>query len=186
MNRGKTTAVTLAAAALALSACGTTTGAQAPSPATAQAVAAVTTATPASTPRCATGDLALSLGTMTQTAAGQDQVPLVYQNVSSHPCDLHGAPGVDLAGPNDPAFGPTYSLPRVDDGPRSIVLAPGERGAAMLFLLQDGGWVPNEIVSIPPGQTTPLRVAWPFRFGVLRQDAATHPGTYVYGITALN
>ncbi|WP_103351157.1 DUF4232 domain-containing protein [Amycolatopsis sp. CA-128772] len=177
-----------AAGAFALAACGTSAAA---TPAGGGApvgggVAGASTATP----RCTTADLAASLGKPVQKsdAPGQFDVPLTYRNVSDHTCALHGVPGVDLTGPDDPAFGPVYHLPRIDNGVQANEVTPGTTASATVTVLTpaEGGasWTPGKLVTIPPAQTRPLTVEWPSDLPVLRQDAATHPGTYVNGILA--
>ncbi|MDT8912551.1 DUF4232 domain-containing protein [Amycolatopsis sp. PS_44_ISF1] len=147
------------------------------------------------TPRCTTADLSASLGPPLprENAPGQADVPLSFTNTSSGPCELHGVPGVDLVGPADPN-GTTYHLPRVGNGGPVNVLAPGRSATATVTVLaQTPGaigssgstnWTPARLVTIPPGQTQPLTVAWPPSLTVLRQDAATHPGSFVNGIFA--
>jgi uncharacterized protein DUF4232 len=148
-----------------------------------------------STPRCTTADLSASLGSPAQhqDAAGQFDVPLKYTNTSSHSCALHGVPGVDLVGPDDPN-GTTYHLPRIDNGVPMNVVEPGQSATATVTVLTQTpgsvgslgstGWTPTRLVTIPPGQTQPLTVAWPSSLTVLRQDSATHPGSFVNGILA--
>ncbi|WP_329062374.1 DUF4232 domain-containing protein [Amycolatopsis sp. NBC_01480] len=148
-----------------------------------------------STPRCTTADLSASLGSPTQhqDAAGQFDVPLKYTNTSSHSCALHGVPGVDLVGPDDPN-GTTYHLPRIDNGVPMNVVEPGQSATATVTVLTQTpgsvgslgstGWTPTRLVTIPPGQTQPLTVAWPSSLTVMRQDSATHPGSFVNGILA--
>jgi hypothetical protein len=148
-----------------------------------------------STPRCTTADLSASLGTPKphQDAAGQFDVPLKYTNTSSHSCALHGVPGVDLVGPDDPN-GTTYHLTRTDNGVKMNVVTPGQSATATVTVLTQTpgsagslgstGWTPAKLVTIPPGQTQSLTVAWPSSLTVLRQDSATHPGSFVNGILA--
>ena len=159
------------------------------------------TSTPASTPsaqaggpRCHTRQLAAHLGTRTSLESESDQVvvPLVYTNISKRACLLRGVPGLDLRGPNDPN-GPVYSLRRTDKG-GALTLAPGASASARVVVLpysdgslgSDGSkrWTPTQLVTIPPGETAPLTVAWPADLSVLRQDAATHPGSWVESFTA--
>ncbi len=149
----------------------------------------------AATPRCATADLALSLGEPKQLeeATGQYDIPVTFENISSHTCGLHGVPDVDLVGPDDPN-GPVYHLPRDDNGVRVNEVPPGKTASATVTVLTptDGAvgsgdsvsWTPSKLVTIPPGQTEPLSVDWPSSVPVLRQDAATHPGSCVNGILA--
>ncbi|WP_328610331.1 DUF4232 domain-containing protein [Amycolatopsis sp. NBC_00345] len=147
------------------------------------------------TPRCTTADLSASLGTPKEheDAAGQFDVPLKYTNTSSHSCALHGVPGVDLVGPADPN-GTTYHLTRTDNGVAMNVVTPGQSATATVTVLTQApgavgssgstDWTPTRLVTIPPGQTQPLTVAWPSSLTVMRQDSATHPGSFVNGILA--
>ncbi|KAA9156976.1 DUF4232 domain-containing protein [Amycolatopsis acidicola] len=148
-----------------------------------------------STPRCTTGDLSVSLGTPkeSQQYPGQYEVPLTYKNNSSRDCGLYGVPGVDLVGPDDPN-GDTYHLTRVDNGVKYNVVTPGGTASAGITVLKDTdgsegsngskNWTPTTVKTIPPGETTALTAQWPSNLPVLRQDSATHPGTYVNGILA--
>ncbi|MFI6305376.1 DUF4232 domain-containing protein [Amycolatopsis thailandensis] len=149
----------------------------------------------AATARCGTEDLAVSLGQPKQLeeATGQYDVPLTFKNISSRACGLHGVPGVDLLGPDDPN-GPVYHLPRVDNGVRVNEVPPGSTATATVTVLSrtegsvgSGGstsWTPSKLVTIPPGQREALSVDWPSDLPVLRQDAATRPGSWVNGILA--
>ncbi|HEY3469345.1 MAG TPA: DUF4232 domain-containing protein [Amycolatopsis sp.] len=176
-----TIGVAAVAGAFALAAC--SSAAAAPRPAAAAPAAA-------KTPRCTTADLSLSLGKPAEKsdAPGQFDVPLTYKNVSNHTCGLYGVPGVDLVGPDDPTFGPVYHLPRVDNGVKYNEVTPGMTATATISVLTpaEGGksWTPTKLNTIPPGQTRALTADWPSDLPVLRQDAATHPGTYVNGILA--
>lgn len=143
--------------------------------------------------RCTANELAVKLGAPAKNSYGQFEIPLVFTNTGAKPCRLIGVPGVDLHGPADPN-GPVYSLPRVDDGDKDALAAPGQSSTAHLVVLPysdgsegsngSGKWVPTELVTTPPGQTIPLTVAWPPGISVLRQDTATHPGSSVHGLTA--
>jgi hypothetical protein len=181
-----------AAGMVALTACGTAGAAtQAPVGATGAAAAPAAAGVPATaTPRCTTADLAVSLGKPAEKtdAPGQFDVPLTYRNTSDHTCGLHGVPGVDLVGPDDATFGPVYHLPRVDNGVKYNEVPAGTTASATITVLtpSEGGasWTPAKLETIPPGQTEALTADWPADLPVLRQDAATHPGTYVNGILA--
>ncbi len=120
-------------------------------------------------------------------AQGQVDVPLTYKNTSPRTCALYGVPGVDLNGPDDPN-GPVYHLPRVDNGVKYNEVPAGSTATATVTILKpaagSGTWTPTRVTSIPPGQTQPLTANWPSDLPVLRQDAATRPGTYVNGILA--
>lgn len=180
-----------AAGMVALTACGTAGAATETSAGAAGAgagagVAAASTATP----RCTTADLAVSLGKPAEKtdAPGQFDLALTYRNTSDHTCGLYGVPGVDLVGPDDATFGPVYHLPRIDNGVKYNEVPAGTTASATITVLTpaEGGtsWTPAKLVTIPPGQTEALTADWPADLPVLRQDAATHPGTYVNGILA--
>ncbi|MEU6558853.1 DUF4232 domain-containing protein [Nocardia nova] len=112
---------------------------------------------------------------------GQNKLRIVLTNTSAQSCLVQGYPGVDLTGPDDPAFGPTYSLPRQETGFAPVEVAPGAAVASELTYLSGGpqGWTPTTIVVTPPDTTTQLQVPWPQAGSVSRQDAATHPGTFI-------
>ncbi|MEV7037357.1 DUF4232 domain-containing protein [Amycolatopsis sp. NPDC051061] len=185
------------AGAFALAACGTTTSA-APAPsgsAAAQAPAAAgsvggVAAASTTTPRCTPADLEVLLGKPAEKndAPGQYDIPLTYRNTSDHTCGLYGVPGVDLVGPDDATFGPVYHLPRVDNGVKYNEVPAGTTASATITVLKaaagEPAWTPAKLNTIPPGQTSALTAKWPSDLPVLRQDAATHPGTYVNGILA--
>jgi hypothetical protein len=181
------------AAAFALAACGTSTAAQAPAAAPAPAAGGSgggVAPAAVSTPRCTTADLEVLLGKPAEKtdAPGQVDIPLTYRNTTDHTCGLYGVPGVDLVGPDDPTFGPVYHLPRVDNGVKYNEVPAGTTASATITVLTpaEGGasWTPTRLNTIPPGQTSPLTAEWPADLPVLRQDAATHPGSYVNGILA--
>lgn len=189
--------VTAVAGAFALVACGSSGSPAAPSDAAAgTAPAAAPTATAAGkvapaaakTPRCTTADLKVSLGKPAEEAPGQFEIPLTYENTSKRTCGLYGVPGVDLVGPDDATFGPVYHLPRIDNGVKDNEVPAGKTASATITVLKPSGgaatWTPAKLKTIPPGQTRPLTADWPANLPVLRQDAATHPGSYVNGILA--
>lgn len=143
---------------------------------------------PPATRRCGTDDLKLEVGAPVEKAdtPGQYDLELTYRNISGSTCALYGVPGVDLVGPNDPVHGDTYSLPRINNGPAyNEVPAGSSAKASITFLAADPSetdpWIPTTIVTTPPGQYTQLTASWPGRYSVLRQDSATHPGTWVNG-----
>ncbi|AXB43362.1 DUF4232 domain-containing protein [Amycolatopsis albispora] len=186
---------TAVAGVFALAACGSssTTASQAPAQqqggSGAAGGAAPVRVASDETPRCTTDDLTVSLGTPEQAgeSTGQYEVPLVYTNISGQDCGLHGVPGVDLLGPDHP-MGPVYHLPRIDNGAPVNVVTPGHTATAGITVLTpstpDDAWTPTHLETIPPGQTTPFQLDWPSDLPVLRQDGATHPGSWVNGILA--
>lgn len=143
--------------------------------------AAVNTAA-AAAPRCGTDSLSLSTGPYGSPGDNpQMHFSIILTNNSSQSCTLQGYPGVDLVGPNDPTYGPTYSLPRQSGDPQPVKLAPGASASSRLTFLPTGdGWVPRKIVVTPPDATTQLETPWiPGGIAVVRQDGATHPGSYI-------
>lgn len=157
-----------------------TTAPSTAAPPTTTAAAPTTTTEPVV--RCAASDLGLRVGDRgPDVNPGQKTVALVYTNISNRPCYVAGVPGVDLLGPADPN-GPTYSVPRpgADTAQTRTTLGPGRKATATLTYLTDGsGWIPTQIITTPPGDTHQLVTRWPFGDPVVRQDGATHPGTFV-------
>jgi hypothetical protein len=174
------------AGAAALVGCGAPAGTAPPAQPPA---AAGTTGGPAATPpptsvparsgRCTLDQLTASLG-RTTGEAGQRHTTVVWTNTSTSDCVMDGFGGVDLQGPDDP-MGRTYSLPRTSATPKSFPLAPGHAAHITITWLppQDGpGWTPTAMLVTPPNETRSAHLDWPGG-AVLRQDGATHPGTYV-------
>lgn len=157
---------------------------------------AVTTGTAVS--RCHTKDLSARVGAVSTNASHGSTVTLVYTNVSGHECTMDGYGGVDLHGPADPN-GPVFSLRRDPDvqgrdadslpKPGRVTLVPGGKAHTVitfgLFETGDVGsmgstrWVPTDIVSTPPNETTSLTTPWPTGVPVLRDDAATISHSYI-------
>jgi hypothetical protein len=138
-----------------------------------------TASVPARAGRCTLDQLTASLG-RTTGEAGQRHTTVVWTNTSTSDCVMDGFGGVDLHGPDDP-MGRTYSLPRSSATPQSFTLAPGHTAHTTITWLppQDGpGWTPTAILVTPPNETRSARLDWPGG-AVLRQDGATHPGTYI-------
>ena len=146
------------------------------------AVIVAANTTSAAAPWCGTESLSLSTGPYGAPGdATQMHFDVTLTNTSAESCVLQGYPGVDLVGRDDPMWGPVYSLPRQDGEPSSLTLAPGASASSRLtFLPTPDGWVPTSIVVTPPDSTTQLEVPWiPGGIAVLRQDGASHPGTYI-------
>ena len=152
--------------------------------ATLLAAPAAVNATATAQPWCGIDSLSASTGPYGSPGdLAQMHFDLILTNVSAQACSLQGYPGVDLVGPDDPMWGPTYSLPRESGDPRPVTLAPGTSASSRLTFLpvaDTDGWVPDTIVVTPPDATTQLETPWiPGRITVMRQDGATHPGTYI-------
>ncbi|MFI5716136.1 DUF4232 domain-containing protein [Nocardia sp. NPDC051750] len=130
---------------------------------------------------CTAETLNLSTRERPSDSPGQSTLEIVLTNTSAQTCAVQGFPGVDLTGPDDPAFGPTYQLPRQDVNFAPVTVDPGAKVSSLLTYLPGGpgGWVPTTIVLTPPDTTTQLQAPWPAGVSVQRQDGATHPGTYI-------
>ncbi|MBV6757706.1 DUF4232 domain-containing protein [Rhodococcus opacus] len=135
------------AAALTVSACGSTdeSGTAEPSPggATVTTSDATTTAdvpptsatttppTGTTTPhpdRCLIGELQVTLG-QPSGAAGSQEIPLVFTNTGTRDCILHGYPGVSyVAAPDGPQVGAAAERDGGTETP--VTVAPGARATA--------------------------------------------------------
>lgn len=148
--------------------------------------------------RCHTSDLTAHLGKLVSNANTGSTVELVYTNKSDHKCTMDGYGGVDLHGPSDPN-GTVFSLRRDPDvqgrdadrlpKPTKVTLAPGGTAHTVITFgryepgdigsLGSTRWVPTEIVSTPPNETTQLTTQWPTGIPVLRDDGATVSHSYI-------
>jgi len=180
---GSLRAATVLAGALVLAACGS---GSTPPPSVASVSAPPTATSAATTPvagsagKCTLATLEASVG-RTTGEAGQRHTTIVWTNTSSAPCTMTGFGGVDLKGPADATFGPTYSLPRSAGQPTTVRLAAGAAAHTVITWLppQDGpGWTPTGMLVTPPDETRSAELPWPGG-AVLRQDGATHPGTFI-------
>ncbi|TCJ36647.1 DUF4232 domain-containing protein [Parafrankia sp. BMG5.11] len=133
--------------------------------------------------RCTAAGLAASLDAAPAEGTGQQQLHVIFANRSAAGCALYGHPGAQLRS----ATGDTWDLVRSTlVNPTRVVLAPGERAHATLaYLPTDPGdgtgnpvFAPVTLVLTPPDERDSLSVPWT-RGPVLRQDGATHPGTYI-------
>ena len=133
-------------------------------------------------------DLKLKYGSRSESPPGQFHLNLVFVNndtVTKTACRLSGFPDVELIGPAFPTFGSIYALPRQARRATSVTLRVGQSAHAALTWLPSSRrrdrWVPGYVrVVVRTDRGPSLALALPWRYGsVLRQDAATHPGTYV-------
>ena len=177
----RTLVALFAAGTAALAGCQTT----APPPTTPAPAASSAAQQPAAAGKCTLNELKASLG-RTTGEAGQRHTVVVWTNTSGSTCTMTGFGGVDLVGPDDPAFGGVYSLPRQAGQPATIKLAPGAAAHSTITWLppQDGpGWTPTGMNVTPPDETRSAGLDWPGG-AVLRQDGATHPGTFLSPVQA--
>jgi hypothetical protein len=187
-------ATTTVLAALVLAGCqqgGSASGAASPAHAThpGPATAASTTASApglASGPgaaagpaRCHTSGLAVTLGAPQGPTGGQQTMSLTFTNTSAAACSMYGFPGVNLL-----AGSIQWALVRQSHPPQRIVLQPGGHARSTLTLLrwESGGgtsFAPTRVYVTPPDETTYRTLAWPHGVVLVRQDEATHPGTFI-------
>ncbi|MCQ8192185.1 DUF4232 domain-containing protein [Streptomyces rugosispiralis] len=175
--KSKLTAVALAALVVAGTA------------ATAIPASAATTAKAAPT-RCHTADLKAGFATgedakpeMDQTER-QTQAYIWFTNQSNRTCTLSGFAGVDMIGAQ--STDGTWSLARSSKTPEKMILEPGDTTDFSITLLpvaastpQKEKFVPAKFLVTPPNETAHFTLKWPFGGQILKQDGATHPGTYL-------
>jgi hypothetical protein len=108
---------------------------------------------------------------------------VTFENRAAGRCSLSGYPGVELR----QADGDGWDLVRSTLAARTlVVLAPGDRAHATLTYLPadpaDGSgnvlFTPTTVALTPPDERTQLMVPWAGG-PIVRQDGATHPGTYI-------
>ncbi|WP_416485968.1 DUF4232 domain-containing protein [Streptomyces sp. CL12] len=170
----KLTAVTLAAVVVAGSA----------------AAVVPASAAPAAPSRCHTADLKAGFATggdakpeMGQ-AKKQTQAFIWFTNKSKHTCTLAGFAGVDMVGAQKTDG--TWSLMRSVKKPPKMTLQQGSTVDFSITLLpvakstaQKEKFVPAKFLVTPPNETTHFTLKWPFGGQILKQNGATHPGTYI-------
>ncbi|MEV5957907.1 DUF4232 domain-containing protein [Streptomyces sp. NPDC051987] len=170
------TAVALAAVVVA----GTAAAAVPASAAPAKAAAA----------RCHTADLKAGFATggdakpeMGRTGK-QTEAFIWFTNRSRHACTLSGFAGVDMVGAQ--RTDGTWSLVRSAKKPAKITLKQGDTVDFSVALLPVARstpakqkFVPATFLVTPPNETKHFTLKWPFGGQILKQDGATHPGTYV-------
>ncbi|MFD2418578.1 DUF4232 domain-containing protein [Amycolatopsis pigmentata] len=202
VRRGAVTAFAVAAMAAALGACSTgqtgaaAPGAQAPAPAAGSAA-------DQGSPQAGMRDLSATNGqdgggvahagneipctrlkvTTSQPKAVNDTstqwvFPIMLTNTGDANCQVRGFPGVRLNGSD----GTTWDLTRTSKPITPVVLRPGEHADADLTYLTDdsgNGWKISSMAVTPPNTTDTQVVTWAVGRAIVKQDAATHPGTYI-------
>ncbi len=130
-------------------------------------------------------DLTLKFGARSEALGHVSLAVVNSDNVTRTACRVSGFPDVELIGPVDPMFGSIYFVPDQAGRSESVTLRPGQRAHAVLTWLHASSrsdpWVPGYVrVVVRTNRGLSFAMALPWRFGsVLRQDAATHPGTYI-------
>ncbi|MGV9555299.1 DUF4232 domain-containing protein [Streptomyces sp. NPDC003401] len=151
------------------------------------------TAAPASAAaptRCHTADLkaGFALGDDAKPQMGQTgeqtQAYVWFTNRSERTCTLSGFAGVDMVGAQKTDG--TWSLARSSQKPVKITLGQGDTVDFGITLLpvaastpQAEKFVPSKFLVTPPNETEHFTLTWPFGGQILKQDGATHPGTYL-------
>ncbi|WP_424216162.1 DUF4232 domain-containing protein (plasmid) [Streptomyces sp. BI20] len=118
--------------------------------------------------------------------ATQTSASLLLTNTGKRTCVTRGFVGLDLIARN----GDRWSVARQKATTERITLKPGVATMAELIFLpwhakeqQGSGAVefkPVKVAITPPDTTTTTTVAWPWpTIGLVRQDGATHPGTWL-------
>jgi hypothetical protein len=131
-------------------------------------------------PPCHTAGLAVSLGEPQGPSGGQQTMLLTFTNISAAACSMYGFPGVSLVA----GGGIQWALERQSQPPQPVVLPPGGHSRSTLTLLRweagDGtSFAPTLAYVTPPDETTYATLAWPSGVVLVRQDEATHPGTFI-------
>ncbi|MFH8981237.1 DUF4232 domain-containing protein [Streptomyces varsoviensis] len=136
------------------------------------------------TKRCHTSELRGAFATgedaaPDENATGSTTTSIVLTNKGSRTCTIGGFPGVDLTSENG---GERWSLARSSAKFSSITLNPGDSTDFKLNLLMtkedEGFYQPAHVEVTPPNETTSLNLNWPWGT-LVKQDGATHPGTFV-------
>lgn len=139
---------------------------------------------------CTVADLKIALGQTTGTGTGQVDQQVDMTNTGQSSCTMDGFPGVNLVGTADNNVGGTFSpltwsLTRASVSYTPATLAPGQ---ATHFDIMYLPWESSaassslemkvtELVITPPNTTSQVTLPW--FLNLLRQDMATHPGTFV-------
>ncbi|MFG3118924.1 DUF4232 domain-containing protein [Streptomyces sp. NPDC048197] len=140
--------------------------------------------------RCHTADLKAGFATgedarpeMEQTEK-QTQAYIWFTNQSKRTCTLSGFAGVDMIGAQETDG--TWSLARSSKKPEKMILEQGDTVDFSITLLPVGRstpqkekFVPAKFLVTPPNETEHFSLKWPFGGQILKQDGATHPGTYL-------
>jgi hypothetical protein len=123
----------------------------------------------------------VSLGRPQGQPGQQRTVSVVFTNTSGASCTMYGYPGVNLV----QTAADQWPLVRQRAPLRTVTLAPGASAHPTLTFLQWSAgnpsvkFVPARVTVTPPDETSHADVGWLRGIVVIRQDGATHPGTYI-------
>ena len=131
---------------------------------------------------CKSVEVGLEAAVPSQSGNDQLRLPLTMTNSGSAACVLRGFPGARLEG----ADGDGWDLVRSADAINDVRLEPGGKATSYLTYLKSDaatGWAVKSVVVTPPN--TDQSQTFPWSGGpVVRQDAATHPGTFITPVGA--
>lgn len=134
---------------------------------------------------CKAEQLKFAYGKRTESQWGhQFTVQLEITNTSDGACGLSGSPDIVFTGPDHPRYGPRYRPRGEPHSANEVMLAAGARARVDLTYLvadpgEEGSWSPDKIKLTLPAGGGVLELAWPADEPVVRQDAASTPGTFV-------
>lgn len=134
--------------------------------------------------RCHTAGLKFSFGNGDagySSSDDQQHLEVVMTNTGATTCTVTGFPGVDLRAAD------SWSLVRTARTASTVTLKSGATASFVITYLpwEAGSGVEfkaKSVVVTPPSETTSVTLNWPGG-SILRQDGATHPGTYVGPVT---
>jgi hypothetical protein len=135
-------------------------------------------------PNCTALKVSQTSPDVVKGSTSQWQLPITMTNQGSTACTVQGFPGVRLDGSD----GTSWDLVRTNGAVSPVLLKPGEHVTAEITYLTatslgsgepDTGWHVTGYAVTPPNTTNTQTLPWPDALGLVKQDAATHPGTYV-------
>ncbi|GAA4537052.1 DUF4232 domain-containing protein [Amycolatopsis samaneae] len=124
----------------------------------------------------------------------QWKLPIVLTNKTETTCVVRGFPGVRLNGED----GTGWDLVRTNGAVAPVRLGPGERATADVTYAtavalnpetgsgggDPSGWHVDSVSITPPNSTNTQTLPWVNPIGLVKQDGATHPGSYVGPVRA--
>jgi hypothetical protein len=135
-------------------------------------------------PSCTALKVSQSSPDLVKGSASQWQLPITMTNQGGAACTVQGFPGVRLDGSD----GTSWDLVRTNGTVSPVLLGPGEHVTAEVTYLTataigsggaDTGWHVTSMAVTPPNTTNTQTLPWADSLGLVKQDAATHPGSYV-------